>query len=74
MQKDKLQTLFSFTKNIPAMKKILLMLFGIISISSCKQEYNCDNGQVFKKGTPQYNEIKQTGTYTDYNGQEIHCY
>lgn len=56
------------------MKKILLAFVFSALLTSCKKEYTCDNGQVYKKGTIQYEQLKRGETITDYNGQELHCY
>lgn len=56
------------------MKKIFFLLLVACSIGSCKKEYTCDNGQVYRKGSIQYEQLKRGETITDYNGQELHCY
>lgn len=56
------------------MKKIIVFVSAVFLLSSCKKEFTCDNGQTFKRGSKEYSTIMKNGTFTDLNGQEVHCF
>lgn len=56
------------------MKKIIVFVSAVFLLSSCKKEYQCSNGETYKKGSPQYELIKKGQAVTDLNGNELHCF
>lgn len=53
------------------MKKILFALFVMASFASCKKCMKCSNGEKFCEGQYKYETVKNYGTLTDDNGQQI---
>lgn len=56
------------------MKKVIMFVIVVLSVSSCKKEFTCSNGKSYTKGTIQYEQLKRGETITDYNGKELHCF
>lgn len=55
------------------MKKLIYVVIAL-AFASCKKEYTCNNGAVYKKGSFQYDQLQKGQTLTDINGQELQCH
>lgn len=54
---------------------IFIVFVSILSFSSCKKEFKCDNGEVISSDDVRYQQIKNGHTVHSYvTGKNIHCY
>ena len=54
------------------MGKIIALLF-ILSFASCRKEYTCGDGKIYKQGSYEFERISKTQTIS-YNGNIYMCY
>jgi len=56
------------------MKKFLLLFCIACFIGSCKKQYTCNDGNVYYKGSAEFEQIKKYGNVLKATNEATHCY